>query len=104
MASGRKVGAQRGTERSPARAPPALVGAVLAFLACLSVGIAGGYLPTKTYTTSATLSVEPVVTPSGGNVQTANFLIPSIIARVESASFRHDIQSVLSKDDLSQPV
>ena len=65
--------------------------ATAAFLVCMLVGVYVAYSADKTYEATATLSVQPNPTVSGGGqggVQAANFIIPTVVAELKSSPYR----------------
>ena len=65
--------------------------ATAAFLVCMLVGVYVAYSAAKTYEATATLSVQPNPTVSGGGqggVQAANFIIPTVVAELKSSPYR----------------
>jgi Mrp family chromosome partitioning ATPase len=65
--------------------------AAAAFLVCMLVGVYVAYSANKTYEATATLSVQPNPTVSGGGqggVQAANFIIPTVVAELKSSPYR----------------
>ena len=81
--------------------------AAAAFLVCILVGVYVAYSADKTYKATATLSVQPNPSVSGGGqggVQAANFIIPTVVAQLKATPYREATRDALADEYADQRV
>jgi Mrp family chromosome partitioning ATPase len=82
--------------------------ALAAFGICVLIGVVAAYLPEETYRASATLSVEPNLEASENSPQSAAqltaFVIPSLVERLGSSSYRESAAESLDPEVSARPV
>ena len=81
--------------------------AAAAFLVCILVGVYVAYSADKTYKATATLSVQPNPSVSGGGqggVQAANFIIPTVVAQLKATPYREAARDALADEYADQRV